>query len=106
MSDESRPEAPSDASSDASLDTPADGPKRKGKVARKHTVGRVVMISAIVLALVTGLSVVYFIRHLNGNIEGVSIGEVLDEADRPQETYTGNGEPLDILVMEDRKSVV
>lgn len=86
MSDETRPE-------------PAAGaPKRKAKVARKHTVGRVVLISALVLALVTGLSVVYFIRHLNGNIEGVSLGE-LNEADRPEEIYTGNGDPLDILVM-------
>ena len=67
-------------------------------MARKHTVGRVVVISAVVLALVTGLSVVYFVRHLNGNIEGISLG-ALDEDERPEELYKGNGEPLDILVM-------
>ena len=86
MSDESRPEPP------------AAAPKRRAKVTRKHTVGRVVLISALVLALVTGLSTVYFIRHLNGNIEGISLGG-LDEAERPEEVYKGNGQPLDILVM-------
>lgn len=85
VSEESRPEPPVGA------------PKRKGKAARKHTVGRVILISSVVLALVTGLSVVYFVRHLNGNIEGVSLDALGD--DRPEEVYTGNGDPLDILVM-------
>jgi LCP family protein required for cell wall assembly len=87
VSDESRPE------------TPDGAPKRKGKVTRKHTVGRVVVISAVVLAMVTALGVVYLVRHLNGNIDGVSVGDVLDDADRVEEVYKGNGEPLDILVM-------
>jgi LCP family protein required for cell wall assembly len=78
---------------------PSDGaPKRRGRAARKHTVGRVVLISAVALALIIGLGTVYFIRHLNGNIEGIPLG-TLDEDERPQEVYTGNGEPLDILVM-------
>ena len=86
MSDEPRPE-------------PSDGaPKRRGKVARKHTVGRVVLISALVLALITGLGTVYFIRHLNGNIEGLSL-DALGDDERPEKVYTGNGEPLNILVM-------
>lgn len=85
MSDESRPQ-------------PVVGaPKRKGKAARKHTVGRVILISAVVLALVTGLGTVYFVRHLNGNIEGISLGELGE--DRPEKVYKGNGEPLNILVM-------
>jgi hypothetical protein len=71
VSDESRPEA-------------SDGaPKRRGKVARKHTVGRVVLISALVLALITGLGTVYFIRHLNGNIEGLSL-DALGDDERPE----------------------
>jgi LCP family protein required for cell wall assembly len=86
VSDESRPE------------TPGDAPKRRAKPKRKHTVGRVVLISAVVLALITGLSTVYLVRHLNGNIEGVSLGALDDDA-RPEEVYKGNGEPLDILVM-------
>lgn len=87
MSEESRPEAATGA------------PKRKGKAARKHTVGRVILISAVVLALITGLGTVYFIRHLNGNIEGISLDELGDE--RPAKLYKGNGEPLNILVMGD-----
>lgn len=86
MSDESRPESP------------AGAPKRRGKAARKHTVGRVILISAVVLALITGLGTVYFIRHLNGNIEGLSLDALGDE-ERPEKVYTGNGEPLNILVM-------
>ncbi len=87
MSDESRPEAPVGA------------PKRKGKVARKHTVGRVILVSALVLALITGLGTIYFVRHLNGNIEGVSLDAL--GGDRPEKVYKGNGEPLNILVMGD-----
>jgi LCP family protein required for cell wall assembly len=90
VSDESRPETPDGA--------PDAAPKRRAKPKRKHTVGRVVLISAVVLALVTGLSTVYFVRYLNGNIEGISTGG-LDESERPEEVYTGNGQPLDILVM-------
>ncbi|CAB4937182.1 unannotated protein [freshwater metagenome] len=85
MSDESRPEAP------------AGAPKRKGKVARKHTVGRVILVSALVLALITGLGTIYFVRHLNGNITGVSLAEIGGEA--PPKLYKGNGQPLNILVM-------
>ena len=84
MSDESRPE------------THGGAPKRKGKVARKHTVGRVILISAVVLALISGLGTIYLVRHLNGNIEAISTDDL---GDRPEEVYTGNGEPLDILVM-------
>jgi len=87
VSDESRPESS------------AGVPKRRGKAARKHTVGRVILISAVVLALVTGLGTVYFVRHLNGNIEGISLDELGD--DRPEKVYKGNGEPLNILVMGD-----
>ena len=87
MSDDSSPEAPSGA------------PKRKGKAARKHTVGRVILISALVLALVTGLGMVYLVRHLNGNIETGDLDAL--GSDRPEKVYKGNGEPLNILVMGD-----
>ena len=86
MSKESRPEPPDSE------------PKRRARPRRKHTVGRVILVTVVALALIAGLSTVYFIRHLNGNIEGISTGG-LDEDARPEEIYTGNGEPLDILVM-------
>ena len=81
----------------AATEPPA--PKRKGKVKRKHTVGRVVLASSLVLALVTALGVVFFYRHLNGNIETESLSALGD--DRPEKIYRGNGEPLNILVMGD-----
>ncbi|MFC7362595.1 LCP family protein [Nocardioides astragali] len=86
MSEESRPEAPDSAR------------ERRARPKHKHTLGRVILITGVALALVTGLSTVYFIRHLNGNIEGISTGG-LDEDARPEELYRGNGEPLDILIM-------
>ena len=86
MSEGSRPELPDGA------------PRRRARPRRKHTVGRVILIAAVALALITALSTVYFVRHLNGNIEGISTGG-LDDSERPEEVYTGNGEPLDILVM-------
>ena len=87
MSDE-----PSPAATDAA-------PRRKAKVAKKRTVGRVIVISAVVLALVTGLGMIYLIRHLNGNIETLSLDEI--DGERPEKIYDGNGEPLNILVMGD-----
>jgi LCP family protein required for cell wall assembly len=84
VSDESRPEAPNGA------------PKRKGKAPRRHTVGRVILVSAMVLALVTGLGMIYFVRHLDGNITSESL-DVL--GDRPEKVYKGDGTPMNILVM-------
>ena len=79
--------------------TDAPAPKRKAKVKRKHTVGRVVLISSLVLALVTGLGVVFLYRHLNANIDTTDLAVLGD--DRPEKVYRGNGEPLNILVMGD-----
>lgn len=86
----------SDEPSPATTD---DAPRRKAKVAKKRTVGRVIVISAVVLALVTGLGMIYLIRHLNGNIETLSLDEI--DGERPEKIYDGNGEPLNILVMGD-----
>jgi LCP family protein required for cell wall assembly len=82
-----------------SAQTEPPAPKRKGEVKRKHTVGRVVLVSTVVLALVTALSVVFLYRHLNGNIDTESFASLGD--DRPEKVYRGNGEPLNILVMGD-----
>ena len=65
----------------AATDPPA--PKRKGEVKRKHTVGRVVLVSTLVLALVTALSVVFLYRHLNGNLN------VEDVTDGPRRRPSG-----------------
>lgn len=88
MSDELRPESAPSA------------PKRRGKPKRSRAVLQVVVTAMAVLALVTGLSVVYIYRHLNGNLDVQSIEEELGD-NRPEKVYTGNGEPLNILVMGD-----
>jgi LCP family protein required for cell wall assembly len=76
-------------------DDPAS--RRKGKTKRKHTVGRVLLISSLLLALVTALGVVITYRHLNGNLTTI---DGLDEIDdRPEDLYEGNGKPLNILIM-------
>jgi LCP family protein required for cell wall assembly len=77
---------------------PSDAPKRRGKVKKKHTIGKVVLASALVLALGTGLGVVYLYRHLNGNLDVVDVADQLK--DRPEkERVEGPQEPLNVLVM-------
>jgi LCP family protein required for cell wall assembly len=74
-------------------------PKRRGRTQRKHTVGRVLLASAVALALATGLGVVYLYRHLNGNLDVVDVTGQLG-TDRPEKKGdTGPHEPLNILVM-------
>lgn len=64
---------------------------------RRRTVLRVVLASALVLALVSGIGTWLLVRHLDGNIETGSLDEL--GPGRPERQYTGNGKPLNILVM-------
>ena len=74
-------------------------PKRRGRTRRKHTIGRVLLASAVALALATGLGVVYLYRHLNGNLDVVDVTGQLG-TDRPEKKgVTGPQEPLNVLVM-------
>jgi LCP family protein required for cell wall assembly len=74
-------------------------PKRRGRSPRKNRVGRVLLASAVVLALATGLGVVYLYRHLSGNLDVVDVTEQLG-TDRPEKKdVTGPQEPLNVLVM-------
>ena len=74
------------------------GPRRKGRAPRKRTVGKVLLATTIVLALATGLGVVYLYRHLNGNLTVLNIDDRL--IDRPEkEQVEGPKEPLNVLVM-------
>jgi len=79
--------------------TEDDGaPKRRGRTKKKHTIGRVLLASCVVLALVTGLGVIYLYRHLNGNLTVLDIQKQL--TDRPSKhRVAGPQEPLNILVM-------
>ena len=78
---------------------PAVGkPKRRGKVKKRHTVARVLLVTSIVLALVTGLSTLYLYRHYNSNLDVLDISDQL--VDRPEKKVVeGPKEPLNILVM-------
>ncbi len=76
----------------------SSGPKRRAKVKKRHTVGKVLLSTVLVLALATGLGVVFLYRHLNGNLN------VLDPSDRLTDRPTkvavsGPREPLNVLVM-------
>jgi LCP family protein required for cell wall assembly len=74
------------------------GPKRRGKVKKRHTVGKVVVATVVVLGLATGLGVVFLYRHLNGNLEVLDPTAQL--SDRPSKVEVeGPREPLNVLVM-------
>lgn len=73
-------------------------PKRRGRVKKKHTVGKVLLATSLVLALGTGLGVVYLYRHLNGNLDVLDVTEQLGP--RPEKKKVeGPKEPLNVLVM-------
>ena len=83
----------------ASVQTDPRAPKRRGKIRKRHTVAKVVLVSVVVLAMVTGLGVVFLYRHFNGNLTELA---VTDEqlGPRPDKiAATGPREPLNILVM-------
>ena len=52
----------------------AEGGKRKGRVKTHHTVAKAVGATMVVIALVTGLTVVFLYRHYNGNLNVKDIG--------------------------------
>src|SRR5512144_2716523 len=73
-------------------------PKRRGKKRKRHTVAKVVVAAIVVLAMGTGLSVVFIYRHLNGNLNVVDLSRQLG-TDRPDKVQVSGGEPLNSLVM-------
>ena len=92
------PVEPPEALDNSTADDAPNGPKRRGRVRRTSTVGRVVLISTLALALVTGLGIVYFYRHLSGNLTVLDIDSQL--SNRPDKASAeGPQEPLNILVM-------
>ncbi len=85
--------------------TPAPG-RRKARgsaiVGGQHSIAKVVVATAVVLALVTAFSVVFLYRHLNSNLTVLDPGEALG-TDRPTKEVAEDipSEPLNILVMGD-----
>ena len=78
---------------------PAEGGKRKGRVKTHHTVAKAVGATMVVIALVTGLSVVFLYRHYNGNLNVKDISAELG-TDRPKpEAPKGPHGPINIMIM-------
>ena len=73
--------------------------KRKGKAKVRHTVAKVVTATMVVIALVTGLTVVFAYRHYNGNLHVADIGGELGK-DRPAKVVPkGPHGPINIMIM-------
>jgi LCP family protein required for cell wall assembly len=76
-----------------------DGGKRKGKTKAHHTVAKAVGATMVVIALVTGLTVVFLYRHYNGNLNVQDIAGQLG-TDRPTpEAPEGPHGPINIMIM-------
>ncbi|UAL30387.1 LCP family protein [Nocardioides rotundus] len=92
-------EQPSDAPADAApAREESKGGRRKRERGKRATVLKVLGVTVLVLALATALTVVFVVRHLNGNLEVIDISDKLQN--RPEkEEVAGEQEPLNILVM-------
>jgi LCP family protein required for cell wall assembly len=87
--------APPDADDSGTV----EGGKRKAKVRTHHTVAKAVGATMIVVALVTGLTVVFLYRHYNGNLTVVDIKPELG-TDRPTPVVPkGPHGPINIMIM-------
>lgn len=80
-------------------DPVAEGGRRKRKPSKRATTIKVLGVTVLVLALTTALTVVFVVRHLNGNLQVVDISNQLQ--DRPSKLLdeAAPDEPLNILVM-------
>lgn len=98
MSDAELDGTPSEPSGATSQVEVRSGPKRRGKVRKRHTVGKVLLATVVVLGLVTGLGVAFLYRHLNGNLEVLDPTAQL--SNRPDKVVVeGPREPLNVLIM-------
>jgi LCP family protein required for cell wall assembly len=77
----------------------AEAGKRKGKPKTHHTVAKAVGATMVVIALVTGLSVVFLYRHYNANLHVKDISNELG-TDRPtKQVPKGPHGPINIMIM-------
>mgnify|MGYP000969663501 CR=1 FL=1 len=87
----------SDPAPDA-VEPDSSAPKRRARVRRRHTVGKVLLASIVVMAMVTGLGTIWLYRHLNGNLNVLDVTSQLEN--RPDKVQVqGPQEPLNVLVM-------
>ncbi len=80
------------------LPSPYQPGKRRGRARRTHTVAKVLLATLLTLGMVSGLSVAFLYRHLNGNINHIEVTEQL--YDRPKKVHIdAPKQPVNILVM-------
>ncbi len=80
------------------LPSPYQPGKRRGRARRSHTVAKVLLATMLTLGMVSGLSVAFLYRHLDGNLNVVDVGDQL--TDRPDKVHIdAPKQPLNILVM-------
>src|SRR4051812_41303250 len=75
--------------------------RRRARVRRRHTLVKVLGCTLVVLVLVTGLTMVYLYRHLNGNLTILDAGGDIVGPRPDKVAVEGPHEPLNILVMGD-----
>ena len=76
-----------------------DGGRRRGRGRPSHRVVKVLAASLLALGLVTGLSVAFVYRHLNGNYTHKDLDDWLGDDRPPVVEVEGPHKPLNILVM-------
>jgi LCP family protein required for cell wall assembly len=80
------------------LPSPYQPGKRRGRARRSHTVAKVLLATLLTLGMVSGLSVAFLYRHLNGNLNVVNVDDQL--SNRPDKIkIRAPKQPLNILVM-------
>ena len=80
------------------LPSPYQPGKRRGRARRSHTVAKVLLATLLTLGMVSGLSVAFLYRHLNGNINHVLVDGQL--YNRPDKVHVdAPKQPMNILVM-------
>jgi LCP family protein required for cell wall assembly len=80
------------------LPSPYQPGKRRGRARRAHTVAKVLLATLLTLGMVSGLSVAFLYRHLNGNLNVVNVDDQL--YNRPTKVHIdAPKQPVNILVM-------
>ncbi len=80
------------------LPSPYQPGKRRGRARRSHTVAKVLLATLLTLGMVSGLSVAFLYRHLNGNLDVVNVDDQL--TNRPDKVrIQAPKQPINILVM-------
>ena len=80
------------------LPSPYQPGKRRGRARRAHTVAKVLLATMLTLGMVSGLSVAFLYRHLNGNLNVVNVDDQL--YNRPTKVHIdAPKQPVNILVM-------